>query len=78
MRELYEMFGKSLALHDGVIFVAIISAVVINGIIGVLIVVPLLASLMVVGKYLRRRVLGLPPFPNLGAEDEQDFGEAEE
>ena len=58
-----KIFGKSLELHDGVIFVAIISAVVINGIVGVLIVVPLLASLMVIGKYLRRRVLGLPPFP---------------
>jgi len=67
-----KMFGKSLELHDGVIFVAIIAAVVINGIIGVLIVVPLLASLMVVGKYLRRRVLGLPPFPEENLEEELD------
>ena len=66
------IFGKSLELHDGVIFVAIISAVVINGIIGVIIVVPLLASLMVVGKYLRRRVLGLPPFPEENLEEELD------
>ena len=71
-----KMFGKSLELHDGVIFVAIISAVVINGILGVLIVVPLLASLMVVGKYLRRRVLGLPPFPDTSAEEK--LGEAKE
>jgi len=65
-----KMFGRSLKLHDGVIFVAIISAVVIQGILGVIIVVPLLASLMVVGKYLRRRVLGLPPFPELESEEE--------
>ncbi|RLD04275.1 MAG: hypothetical protein DRI32_05955 [Chloroflexi bacterium] len=72
-----KMFGKSLALHDGVIFVAIISAVVINGIIGVLIVVPLLASIMVIGKYLRRRVLGLPPFLELDAEEELDEAKEE-
>ena len=64
------IFGKSLDLHDGVIFVAIITAVVINGMLGVLIVIPLLASAMVVIKYLRKRVLGLPPFPELDSEEE--------
>jgi len=58
-----KMFGRSLKLHDGVIFVAIIAAVIIQGILGVLIVVPLLASMMVIGKYLRRRIFGLQPFP---------------
>ncbi|NOY97594.1 MAG: AI-2E family transporter [Chloroflexi bacterium] len=62
--------GRSLKLHDGVVFVAIIAALIIQGVLGVLIVVPLLASLMVVGRYLRRRVLGLPPFP----EDEMPSG----
>ena len=72
------MFGKSLDLHNGVIFVAIIAAVVINGILGVLIVIPLLASAMVVGKYLRRRVLGLPPFPDLVRNDKLDTGQKSE
>ncbi len=67
-----KIFGKSLDLHDGVIFVAIIAAVVINGILGVLIVIPLLASAIVVIKYLRKRVLGLPPFPEEDNEDELD------
>ncbi|HIE25480.1 MAG TPA: AI-2E family transporter [Anaerolineales bacterium] len=71
-----KMFSKSLELHNGVIFAAIIAAIVINGILGVLIVVPLLASAMVVGKYLRRRVLGLPPFP--GQDAEEGLGEAKE
>ncbi len=65
-----KMFGRSLKLHDGIIFIAIITAVVINGILGVLIVVPLLASVMVVGKYLRRRIFGLPPFPEDDPEEE--------
>ena len=72
-----KMFGKSLELHDGVIFVAIIAAIVINGILGVLIVIPLLASVMVVGKYLRRRILGLPPFPEPKLEKEPDEAKEE-
>lgn len=67
-----KMFGRSLKLHDGVIFVAIIAAIIIQGILGVLIVVPLLASLIVVGKYLRCRIFGLPPFP----EDDEMLGNA--
>ena len=72
-----KMFGRSLELHNGVIFVAIIAAVVIDGILGVLVIVPLLASAMVVGKYLRRRIFGLPPFKEEGGVDEFDTVKAE-
>ena len=57
------ILGKSVLLHEGVVFVAIIAAIVLQGVLGVLIVVPLLASALVVGRYLRRRLLGLSPFP---------------
>jgi hypothetical protein len=33
------------------------------GILGALIIVPVLASLVVIFDYLRRRILGMPPFP---------------
>lgn len=56
------ILGRSVLLHEGLVFVAIVAALVLNGILGVLIVVPLLASAIIVGKYLRRRLLGLPPF----------------
>jgi predicted PurR-regulated permease PerM len=56
------ILGQSVYLHEGVVFIAIIAAIVLQGILGVLIVVPLLASLMVLGRYIRRRLLGLPPF----------------
>jgi predicted PurR-regulated permease PerM len=56
------ILGKSVYLHEGVVFVAIIAALVLQGMLGVLIVVPLLASLMIIGRYIRRRLLGLPPF----------------
>jgi predicted PurR-regulated permease PerM len=56
------ILGKSVFLHEGVVFIAIIAAIVLQGILGVLIVVPVLASGMVLGRYIRRRLLGLNPF----------------
>ncbi len=56
------ILGQSVFLHEGVVFVAIISAIVLQGMLGVLIVVPLLATFVVLGRYFRRRLLGLPSF----------------
>lgn len=56
------ILGRSVNMHEGVVFVAIIAAVVFTGILGAIIIVPVLASLGVIGRYLRRRLLGLPPF----------------
>lgn len=56
------ILGQSVLLHEGIVFVAIIAAIVLQGVLGALIVVPLLASAMIVGRYVRRRLLGLPPF----------------
>lgn len=56
------IFGRSVHMHDGVVFVAIIAAVVLQGILGALVVIPVLASLGVLGKYVYRRLIGLPPF----------------
>lgn len=56
------VLGQSVLLHEGLVFVAIVAAVILQGVLGVLIVVPLLATVVVMGKYMRRRLLGLPPF----------------
>ena len=56
------ILGQSVFLHEGVVFVAIIAAIVLQGVLGVLIIVPLLASFVVLGRYIRRRLLGLHPF----------------
>lgn len=58
------ILGRSVHMHEGVVFVAIIAAVVFTGILGAFIIVPVLASLAVVGRYLRARLLGLDPFPS--------------
>ena len=62
------ILGQSVLLHEGVVFVAIVMAVVLRSVLGVLIVVPLLASAFVVGRYVRRRLLGLPPFEGINEE----------
>jgi predicted PurR-regulated permease PerM len=56
------ILGRSVLLHEGLVFVAIVAALVLSGILGVLVIVPVLASAIIVGKYLRRRLLGMPPF----------------
>ncbi len=56
------VLGRSVLLHEGLVFVAIVGALVLTGVLGVLIVVPVLASAIIVGRYLRRRLLGLPAF----------------
>lgn len=58
------IFGRSVHMHDGIVFIAIVAAVVIAGVLGALVVIPVLASTAVIGGYLWRRILGENPFPN--------------
>jgi predicted PurR-regulated permease PerM len=63
------ILGKSVFLHEGVVFVAIIAAIMLQGILGVLIVVPVLASAMILGRYIRRKLLGLNPFEDASPDE---------
>jgi predicted PurR-regulated permease PerM len=56
------ILGRSVHMHEGVVFVAIIAAVIFTGIIGAFIIVPVLASIGVIGRYVHARLLGLPAF----------------
>jgi predicted PurR-regulated permease PerM len=64
------IMGRSLHMNEALIFIAIMIATILEGIMGALLVVPVLASVVVIMEYLRRRVLGLTPF---AAEDEKQF-----
>lgn len=57
------ILGRSVHMHEAIVFVAIITAVIFTGVLGAFIIVPVLASLGVIWKYLHARILGLPPFP---------------
>ena len=65
------VYGRSVHMHAGIVFVSIIAAVVFTGIIGAFIVVPVLASLSVVGRYVHARLLGLPAFADEDEDDEE-------
>jgi predicted PurR-regulated permease PerM len=56
------ILGRSVNMHEGVVFIAIIAAVIFTGILGAFIIVPVLASLVVIWRYLYARILGLQPF----------------
>ena len=57
------IMGRSVQMHEALVLISILLATVLWGIMGVLIIVPVLASLVVILDYLRRRILGMPPFP---------------
>jgi predicted PurR-regulated permease PerM len=61
------IMGRIVHMNEGLIFIAIIIATILKGILGALLVVPLLASVIVIGGYIQRRVLGLPPFEDDGS-----------
>ena len=64
------IMGRSLHMNEALIFIAIMIATILEGIMGTLLVVPVLASVVVIMEYLRRRILGLSPF---AADDEKQF-----
>ncbi len=56
------ILGRSVRMNEAIVFIAIVAAVALSGILAAFIVVPMLASLTVIWKYLHARMLGLPPF----------------
>jgi predicted PurR-regulated permease PerM len=53
------IMGRSLRLHPGLVFVAVVGALALAGALVALIIVPLIGSAVVAGRYIRCRVLGL-------------------
>ena len=60
------IMGRSVHMNEGVIFIAIIIATILEGILGALLIVPVLASVVVIASYIQRKVLGLTPFEDDG------------
>ena len=58
------IMGRSVQMHEALVLVSILLATILWGILGALIIVPVLASLSIIVDYLRRRIFGLAPFPS--------------
>ncbi|HMB21382.1 MAG TPA: AI-2E family transporter [Anaerolineales bacterium] len=61
------IMGRSVHMNEALVFISIMIATILQGILGALLVVPVLASVVVIGSYVQRRVLGLPPFADDGS-----------
>jgi predicted PurR-regulated permease PerM len=57
------IMGRSVRMDEAVVLISIILATILWGLLGALLIVPTLASLIIIFDYLRRRVLNMPPFP---------------
>ena len=62
------IMGRSVHMHEGLVFVAILAATILEGILGALLVVPVLASAVVIIGYIQRKLLDLPPFEGDGSQ----------
>jgi predicted PurR-regulated permease PerM len=69
------IMARFLHLNEGLIFVSIIGAAVLWGVLGALIIVPLLATLSIVGYYIRCRLLHLDPWPEAGVDPPRPAGQ---
>ena len=56
------IMGRSVHMPEPLVFICIILATVLWGILGALLVIPAVVSLAVIFTYLRRRALGMAPF----------------
>lgn len=56
------ILGQSVRMHEGVVFLAIVISIMLGGALAVLVVVPVLATIGVTGRYLRHRLLGEAPY----------------
>jgi len=56
------IMGRTLRLHPGLVFVAVVGALTLTGALVALIIVPLIGSARVVGRYVHHRMLGLEPW----------------
>lgn len=61
------IMGRSVHMNEGLVFIVIIVATILEGILGALLVVPLVASVTVIIGYVRRKILGLPAFEDDGS-----------
>jgi predicted PurR-regulated permease PerM len=57
-----QYMGQALKLHPGIVFVALIAALALTGILGAIVVIPFIASLKVLAQYAYNKLMGRPAF----------------
>jgi len=62
------IMGRSVHMNEALVFIIIMVATILEGILGALLVVPVFASVVLIANYIQRRVLGLSPFEDDGSQ----------
>jgi predicted PurR-regulated permease PerM len=57
-----QIMGQTLRLHPGLVFVGVIGALALSGILGALVIIPLMASIGVLGRYIKAKLRDDPPW----------------
>lgn len=57
-----QIMGQTLRLHPGLVFVGVIGALALSGILGALVIIPLMATIGVLGKYIKAKLRDEPPW----------------
>lgn len=58
-----QLMGSQLRLHPAIVFVGLVGALALGGVLLAIVIVPLIASAKVIGRYVRFKLLDLPPWP---------------
>ena len=61
------IMGRSVHMNEGLVFIVIVIATILEGILGALLVVPVIATVVLIAGYIQRKVLGMPPFEDDGS-----------
>lgn len=64
-----QVMGRFMHMNTGIVFLAILAAAWLQGILGALIILPILATIGVIGRYVRAKLLNIDPWA-LSAEEE--------
>ncbi len=64
-----QVMGRFMHMNTGLVFLAILAAALLQGILGALIVLPILATIGVLGRYVRAKLLNIDPWAELANEE---------
>lgn len=59
-----QVMGRYMRMNTGVVFLAILAAAMLQGILAALVILPILATAGILGRYFRARILHLDPWPD--------------
>lgn len=67
-----QLMGRQLHIHPGLVFIGLIGALALSGILGALLIIPAIASAKVLVKYLYNKMLGLPAWPESDEPEDEE------